>query len=346
MTDRHIKQIKPNALRGSVAALIVSAIATTSLAQDTSGVLDWSQLDQTKSETAAKATDKTTAFKITECPVALFEDAYASTIDAANVHATAALELEVKRNCTLRQELAQKLTRNNRRLREDINIEAMRDQELQAFLAWRNMPDEERAAKRPAQTIAKATNHSAKPNTPLTPNPSSSFSNSNAIAEEEKALDVNEALPNSAPATDPTGDAASAAQTAPDRSANPPHNPILSQASDPAANPAGCAPEYLVERAGHQRGGDGEFVWATLRSPFAERFVVRAGDQLPGGLKIKTVSREVVLVTTREGATEQLAKAPEAAPEPTDAGFSYTLTKQDQAVNSGFILPRLEDLEQ
>ena len=98
-----------------------------------------------------------------------------------------------------------------------------------------------------------------------------------------------------------------------------------------------------MELAGHQRGGDGTFVWATLRSPLGERFVARAGDQLPGGVKIKSVSREVVLVTTGQGATEQLAKAPEAAPEPIDAAFSFTLIKQDQALNSEFILPTLED---
>ena len=335
MFARHIKQ---NVL--SAFTLAFSAMATISPAQDTSTAIDWSDLDSTKRDAAA--TDEPAAFKITECPVNLFEDAYGGTIDAANVHAAAALELEVLRVCTKRQDLADQLQKNNRRLREDINIEAVRDEELQAFLAWRNLPDETRAAKRPAPAINKIVGPTTEPK------PSSSFSNSNAIAEEENALHGNEALPSISVTSDPTASAAIAAQEgAPKPSTNPP----LGQPDVSTTPPAGCAPEYLVELSGHQREGDGTFVWATLRGPLAERFVVRAGDQLPGGIKIKSVSREVVLITTKAGTTEQLAKAPESEPEPNDASFSYTLIKQDQAsgvlnTNSSFVMPRLEDLNQ
>ena len=332
--------IKQNTLR--VVTVALATIATASFAQDTNGVIDWSELDQSKAQAAA--TDEPADFKITECPVDLFEDAYGGTIDAANVHAAAALELEVLRVCTKRQDLADQLQKNNRRLREDINIEAIRDEELQAFLAWRNRPETERSAKRPARTTAMTPNPTSGTSPATTPNtPSSSFSNSNFIAEEENARGPEEDIPDKSLPTVPTGEAAIAAQTTLEPLTTRTDNAPLSQVPAPAATHTGCAPEYLVELAGHQRGGDGTFVWATLRSPLGERFVARAGDQLPGGVKIKSVSREVVLVTTGQGATEQLAKAPEAAPEPIDAAFSFTLIKQDQALNSEFILPTLED---
>ena len=345
MNAPHIKRPRPNALRCSVTALTFSAIAATGLAQDGGKTIDWSDLDQATSEAASKADDPRAAFKISECPVERFEEAYGGTIDAANVHAASAIQLEVLRICTKRQDLADQLQKNNQRLREEINIEAVRDKELQAFLAWRDMSDEERRA---ALAATKPALRSALPKPSSTPQTkSSSFSNSKSIAEEEKIAAANEAPQTPTPATDPADAAAIAASTAPVSNTNP----TQSTYPEPTTDHRGCAPEYLVDLAGHQRGGDGQYIWATLRGPLGQRFVVRAGDQLPGGVKIKSVSREVVLVTSKAGTTQQLAKAPEAAPEPNDASFSYTLVEQSQAIggsnpNSTFTLPTLEDLDQ
>jgi hypothetical protein len=338
MPAQNFKQRQPNAPQLSTFALIFAAFASASLAQDAGRAIDWSDLDQATSEAARKADDPRAAFKISECPVERFEEAYGGTIDAANVHAASAIQLEVLRICTKRQDLADQLQKNNQRLREEINIEAVRDEELQAFLAWRDMSDEERRA---ALATTEPVPSPTIPNPSAPQTPSSSFSNTNPIAEEENSAASDEATQNPTPATDPTDAAAIAASTAPD----PSINPTQSTYPEPATDHRGCAPEYLVDLAGHQRGGDGQYIWATLRGPLGQRFVVRAGDQLPGGVKIKSVSREVVLVTNKTGAIQQLAKAPEAAHEPNDASFLFTLTKQDQAVSSEFVMPTLEDLD-
>ena len=86
-----------------------------------------------------------------------------------------------------------------------------------------------------------------------------------------------------------------------------------------------CAREYMVELSGHQRGGDGAFHWATLRSGLGEEYVVKAGDSLPGNWRISSVSPEVVLAIDPQGQTIPLPVAPMQTGSAIDVNFKYTI---------------------
>ena len=86
-----------------------------------------------------------------------------------------------------------------------------------------------------------------------------------------------------------------------------------------------CAREYMVELSGHQRGGDGAFHWATLRSGLGEEYVVKAGDSLPGNWRISSVSPEVVLAIDPQGQTIPLPVAPTQTGSAIDVNFNYTI---------------------
>jgi len=86
-----------------------------------------------------------------------------------------------------------------------------------------------------------------------------------------------------------------------------------------------CAREYMVELSGHQRGGDGAFHWATLRSGLGEEYVVKAGDSLPGNWRISSVSPEVVLAVDPQGLTIPLPVAPTQTGSAIDVNFNYTI---------------------
>jgi len=86
-----------------------------------------------------------------------------------------------------------------------------------------------------------------------------------------------------------------------------------------------CAREYMVELSGHQRGGDGAFHWATLRSGLGEEYVVKAGDSLPGNWRISSVSPEVVLAVDPQGKTIPLPVAPMQTGSAIDVNFNYTI---------------------
>ena len=82
----------------------------------------------------------------------------------------------------------------------------------------------------------------------------------------------------------------------------------------------------MVEMSGHQRSGDGKFHWASLRSGTGETYVVKAGDALPGGWKISSVSKEVVIAADPTGAIVQIPVAPNQGSDVIDGNFNYTIT--------------------
>jgi hypothetical protein len=96
-----------------------------------------------------------------------------------------------------------------------------------------------------------------------------------------------------------------------------------------------CAREYMVELSGHQRGGDGKFHWATLRSGLGEEYVIKAGDSLPGGWRISSVSPEVVLAVDPMGDTVPLPVAPVQSGSVIDSNFYYEITPVQAMAQSG-----------
>lgn len=140
--------------------------------------------------------------------------------------------------------------------------------------------------------------------------------------------DANEATP--PPATTVAGQGGS--EDTPEQASELAQTQATSQPVTPTMEPLEvvsgtdvCAREYMVELSGHQRGGDGAFHWATLRSGLGEEYVVKAGDSLPGNWRISSVSPEVVVAVDPQGQTIPLPVAPTQSGSAIDVNFNYTI---------------------
>ena len=237
---------------------------------------------------AAKDEAASTApsFDILSCPFGVFKEAYLGAFTAADRLGIMALEDEAIAACAKRQ--------------ERVNLILNQERELRALLTASQEEDALDAAQRQRANIS-----TPEAGEPITPH-----------ATTVAGQDAEEQAPAEAP--EQTAELAEG-QTTPE-----PVTPMIGQLEVVSGTDV-CAREYMVELSGHQRGGDGAFHWATLRSGLGEEYVVKAGDSLPGNWRISYVSPEVVLAVDPQGQTIPLPVAPTEPGSAIDVNFKYTI---------------------
>lgn len=72
---------------------------------------------------------------------------------------------------------------------------------------------------------------------------------------------------------------------------------------------------YEVEIAGHQYLGDQKNIWATLKRNDGEIFIIKAGDELAGEIKILEVTANDVVIEDATGNSNKLKHTKKSAPE-------------------------------
>jgi hypothetical protein len=294
-------------------AATISLLPFVSIAQEATGLGSWTAYGQTATGSQSISVDPVD-IDILSCPTEVFQDSYRDSLKTADVLATAALEIEAIKVCNLRQKVAEESIKNTLAMYELIEELKQKSQPSTATRNEDGTQDEPRTANRAITETATQEDPQATP---------------------EKGTNLAGTIADLVSSVTGSGDIG---KTAARQSEEPIEGQQTAQSEDPVtpakAVSQGCAPEYLVKNAGHQLHGDGKNHWATLAGPFGEEFVVRGGDMLPGGVKVKSVNPEVVLVTHPAGKTKQLAVAPREPVHVMEPKFTYTLTSPDQ-MNSG-----------
>ena len=261
---------------------------------------------QRAKDTSTTTSDAATppSFDILSCPFDIFKDAYLGAFETAERLAVMALEDEALAACAKRQ--------------ERVNLVLKQERELRTLLSAAANEDDAVIAQRRARANGQSEARQSDPEAEQTSAAESSVLGTLVGGLLEAAIPAKEDASSETPDAEDTSDTAAIEAAA----------PALT------APGAGCEQSYMVELSGHQRHGDGKFHWASLRDQMNAEFVVKAGDALPGGWKISSVSREVVLAITPDGEIEQLPVAPSTSPAVIDGNFYFTIAPMHDAVEA------------
>ena len=239
-----------------------------------------------RSRALSTAVSTEQGFDILSCPFSIFKEAYLGAFEAADRLAVMALEDEAIAACAKRQEQVNLVLTQERKLRELLSASAEDADATSDDIPARAHEERTVARQDPTPTVEQS---------------ASTGGNTLAggvIAAVSGATDEN---------TDSTP-------------------VIVAQSETSTVSNTGCTAHYMVEMSGHQRSGDGKFHWASLRSGEGETYVVKAGDALPGGWKISSVSKQVVLAADATGEIVQIPVAPTQGSDVIDGNFYYTIT--------------------